>query len=170
MPSPSRCPLLVRQLKKSHVIDFATMLVFYWCNHQFPSDSCFLGEDFILKQIEPTGNTVVSLLGWSQGDKSLTFHYEKGVGLHIQVPNITYGVLKHAWTFVLMYVDVPQPWRSAPVILKTDTQWKLNSNYTWLVFHSTVLYNLVLCYFGIVAWKLLNCSCDEQSRSNWPYA
>ena len=71
-------------------------------------NSCCVGEDFLLRQIEPTGNTVVSLLGWEQDSQKITYKYEKGVGLHIQVPNVTYGALDHAWTFMLMYVDIPQ--------------------------------------------------------------
>ena len=65
------------------------------------------GEDFVLRQLRPiANNTEISLLGWSE-NQTLSYRYEEGVGLHIQVPNITYGVLEHAWTFALIFVDVP---------------------------------------------------------------
>ena len=65
------------------------------------------GEDFVLRQLRPIGgNTQIYLLGWST-NQTLPYHYEEGSGLHIQVPNITYGMLKHAWTFVLLFVDIP---------------------------------------------------------------
>ena len=68
--------------------------------------SCVIstGEEFALLQLKPNSNTQVSLLGYSQ---TLPFRYEDGAGLLIQVPNITYGVLEHAWTFRLIFVDVP---------------------------------------------------------------
>ena len=65
------------------------------------------GEEFTLHQLQSNSNTQISLLGYSQPNQTLPFRYEAGVGLHIQVPNITYGVLRHAWTFRLIFVDVP---------------------------------------------------------------
>ena len=65
------------------------------------------GEDFVLRQLQPiANNTEIYLLGWST-NQTLSYHYEEGNGLHIKIPNIAYGVLKHAWTFVLIFVDVP---------------------------------------------------------------
>jgi hypothetical protein len=65
------------------------------------------GEEFPLLQLKPNSNTQISLLGYSQPNQTLPFRYEPGAGLLIQVPNITYGVLEHAWTFRLIFVDVP---------------------------------------------------------------
>ena len=67
----------------------------------------FTGEDFVLRQLRPQGNsTEIYLLGWST-NQTLSYHYEKGSGLYIQVPNTTYGMLEHAWTFLLVFVDIP---------------------------------------------------------------
>ena len=61
----------------------------------------------MLKQLCPiASNTKIYLLGWS-ANQTLSYHYEQGSGLHIHVPNVPYGALKHAWTFVLLFVDVP---------------------------------------------------------------
>ena len=66
-----------------------------------------LGEDFVLRQLQPiANNTEIYLLGWST-NQTLSYRYEEGSGLQIKIPNIAYGLLKHAWTFVLSFVDVP---------------------------------------------------------------
>ena len=67
----------------------------------------FTGEDFVLRQLRPTDSVAeIYLLGWS-ADQTLPHHYEEGTGLHIRISNVTYGMLEHAWTFVLLFVDVP---------------------------------------------------------------
>lgn len=54
------------------------------------------GTDFVLKRAVPTGDTVITLLGY--GDTPLDYELSSD-GLHIKFPVVPLGKLRYAWTF-----------------------------------------------------------------------